>query len=304
MLIKKRRIRSVEKYLIGIKEGERFYLGITDLEKHKARLLKAGFSEALEIGECILPSAQFGPTSRFNAEGKEVPQRDQPMETLYRQTEWEWKDWGGHWHSKIVDVPYKRYPRKTIPPPAIELKIIQHEQSKVIVSDLLLNKPSEYDRIRHQMNLILEIVGELEVLNENLLPLVGTTPLKRVNWQLLPPGSYPWEKIESHLKPIIQKCGKGKQGAIKNRIEKINAAKPDFHAVGQSGFYGYVVFGFIKSNTYICESLYYGNATYIFKEDWETLSKKTKADILNNRLQKDRIIHQNGWETRMNSYLQ
>jgi hypothetical protein len=304
MIIKKRRIRNAIKYLLGIKKDEKFYLAISSPEHHVERLIKAGFTPSLVVGECILPASIFGPTSRFNAEGKEVPMRDKPMETLYRQTEWHWKDWGGHWHSKIVDVPYKRYPRKFVPPPGVELKIMKYDTSKIIVSDLLINADVQMENIRHQMNLLLEITGEFEVLNENLLPLIGTTPLKRVNWQLLPPGTYPWEKIESHLDPIIQKCGQGKKGAIKNRVEKINAAKPDFHAVGQSGFYGYVIFGFVKRNIYICESLHYGNATYIFKEDWETLSQKTKADILNNRLQKDRIIHQNGWEGHINKYLQ
>jgi hypothetical protein len=47
---------------------------------------------------------------------------------------------------------------------------------------------------------------------------------------------------------------------------------------------------------YVLESILYGNATYIFDKDWEELSKKTKSEILNQELQKGRLIHRRFWE--------
>ena len=39
-----------------------------------------------------------------------------------------------------------------------------------------------------------------------------------------------------------------------------------------------------------------GNATYVFEENWEELSKLTKAEIIRGKLQKDRIIHRENWD--------
>ena len=39
------------------------------------------------------------------------------------------------------------------------------------------------------------------------------------------------------------------------------------------------------------ESIFYGNAIYVFDENWKKLSQKTKAEILKNNLQVERITH-------------
>lgn len=87
------------------------------------------------------------------------------------------------------------------------------------------------------------------------------------------------------------------------RIETINIYGPEFVAVGHAGFSGYLVFGFPAHALYVLESTQVNNATYIFAEDWEDLSKKTKAEILNHDLQEDRIIHRKGWFSRMRDLL-
>ena len=46
-----------------------------------------------------------------------------------------------------------------------------------------------------------------------------------------------------------------------------------------------------------------GNATYVFDKDWEELSKLTKAQILDEGLQRDRVIHRKGWHQRIRHLL-
>lgn len=72
--------------------------------------------------------------------------------------------------------------------------------------------------------------------------------------------------------------------------------KPDFTAVGQAGFHGYIVYGYERKGVYVLESLHYGNATYVFGQDWARLSQMTKAEILRDDLHKHRVIHREGWE--------
>jgi len=101
----------------------------------------------------------------------------------------------------------------------------------------------------------------------------------------------------------VEKAPGKKQIVIRYRLKTITLYDPEFVAIGQAGFEGYLVFGFPAKNLFILESLYTGNATYIFEENWETLSKLTKAEILRDGLQKERIIHREGWERNIKTYL-
>jgi hypothetical protein len=294
MHIKQRRILNVERHLHDFKINDKIYIGLINVVTHKARLEEAGFTGSLAVGEQVLPSI-FGPVSRFNAEGTDKVRRDLPMETAYRQQEWSWKEWDGTEHSKIVDVPYKRYPREPIPPPSKELQILKNATgNKVVASALFKYDTKSLQVLTHVINLFLEIFGECEVLREDLEPIVPTA-VKRLNWKILPQGKYPWEKLRSHIAPILARAKKGKVPIISARLSTIAKESPEFVAIGEGGFDGYVIFGFPKKNLFVLESAYYGNATYVFEKNWEQLSKLTKAEILDAKLQKARIVHREGW---------
>src|SRR5690349_10045553 len=127
MTIHKKRIRNVSPYLQFIKSGDKFSIGIKNTEKYRNRLTQAGFDTKLVSGDTILPSSSLGPVSLFNAEGKYLKRADLPMETAYSQRLWHWEEFHGPYEkvpkSKIVDVPYKRYPRDFVPPPSVQLHI-------------------------------------------------------------------------------------------------------------------------------------------------------------------------------------
>jgi hypothetical protein len=63
------------------------------------------------------------------------------------------------------------------------------------------------------------------------------------------------------------------------------------------------MFGFSEEQLYVLESVYTGNATYVFDKNWEELSKLTKAEILNGSLQEDRLIHRESWNDQVNALL-
>lgn len=109
----------------------------------------------------------------------------------------------------------------------------------------------------------------------------------------------PWEQFNRHLSPVVDKMADGKRKIFRQRLETISSYKPDFHAIGENGYHGYVIFGFTKLNLYIFESAEYGNATYVFEGDWEKISKMTKAEILNANLHKERFVHLVSWENQV-----
>jgi hypothetical protein len=306
MLIHGRRIRSLERHLRGIIPGTAVVPALEHAERHTTRLEAVGFAPALETGETLLPRPR-GPVSRYNAEGKERVRRDLPMETAYRQVMWEWTERHGTMEisrSDVRDVPYQRYPREFLPPPSLELQVVARDDgSRVIIADVFRYDPEQPDALRHAINVFLELFGECSILQEGLAPVLHG-PVRRVNWEILPAGELPWPRLKRRIEPLVERLGPRKRPVVERRLEVIEGLKPDFTAVGHAGFAGYIVLGFEQRSLYVLESLYYGNATYIFGRSWEHLSKLTKAEILTGKLQEARLIHRTGWEQQLRSVLQ
>ena len=300
MIITGKRKLKLDKRIFKLNDGTNLVPSIPVSDDLIPTLLKIGFTDSLDEGETVLPPAAFGPICRFNAEGKEIKHKDQPMETAYRQVEWTWEQWAGRWdtetQSKMVDVPYQRYPRSFVPPPSIELSIVVNKSEvKYVVAPRQKLDLEDTDNLLHCINVFLEIFNQCQILSEKLDG-YAIKEVKQLNWQILPPGKYPWKKVQGMLKPLIEKEKDQKQVVIRHRLEIVTGFEPEFTAIGQSGFSGYIIFGFPRKNLYVLESLYYGNATYIFEEDWAYLSRLTKAEILSGNLQKDRLIHRVKWD--------
>lgn len=298
MKINQKRIRNLERHLPETFQNRRINIGLTDLQKFDAKLIAIGFTTDLNIGETVLPSV-VGPVTRFNAEGKNIIRRDLPKETVYRQIEWHWTERHGDREVEQSDfryVHYERYPRDFVPPPSVELQIVADSQdNKLLAAGAFDYAAMNHQAIIHSINVVLEIFGECEILTENLQP-IAPLAARRLNWEILPSGKHPWERIKKSVAPIVERAKKGNQGVILRRLEFMHRALPELRAQGRGGFNGYIVFGFPRKNLFVLESLYYGNATYVFRENWESLSQLTKAEILSGNLQAARIIHQPGWE--------
>ena len=303
MVITGRRIRNLESRMGPIAAGQVVVIGLTDLDRFEPRMRQIGLPLDAPDGTTVLPAAVTGPISRYNAEGKWWIRRDQPMETAYRQVEWTWYEFRGRDNrvemTGIKDVPYRRYPRTLLPPPSIEFTLTTNAAGeRLLITQGVAYTSENRDRILHTVNLFLEIFRECNVMDVSLTP-VTFPEIRRVNWRILPPGRRPWDQLQSELEPVVRQQRPGNQRVVWYRLRFINGRQPDFVAVGEAGFNGYLVFGFQDQNLYILESIFTGNATYVFEDDWQVLSRRTKAEILEAGLQKDRIIHVDGWEQRV-----
>lgn len=296
MILKQKRIRNLSK-LSGIKEGSKIFVAKVLLENTEKLAQKIGFSKKLEIGEIVLPKV-IGPVTRRNAEGVYIIHKDKEKETCVRMVMWTRKQWAGRGRTEevtdLVDVPYKRYPRTFVPPNSIELKIVEKNGSKFIVSPEIEFSIDNKNLIIHVVNLFLEIFGECEILDSNTEP-IQFNKVIRLNWEVLPKGKYPWEIQKKRIEPFLKKSKGKNREVIEKRIEKINEYSPDFTALGRAGFNGYIVFGFERKNIYILESTKINNATYVLENNWKTLSQLSKAELLQNNLHKYRIIHNKRW---------
>ena len=298
MKIIKKKIRTPEKYLAGITNGDRFYIGLLDIGNFKKQLVELGFTNDLNIGEQVLPEIVRS-VSKFNANGGFKLRKDLPKETVYRDAEI--KDWHGNTHN--VSIPYQRYQRDIILPPSIELSIKQGGNNlPIVIAPILSYQGAQLPIIRHTINLFLEFFGECDVLLENLVP-VFNVPVTKLNWSILPVGNFPWEVLQKNVTEIIDTIPLQRRKTVQHRIDFIITFNPDIVAVGKAGFKGYFILGFTNKNLFVLESIYTGNATYILGQKWAELSQLTKGEILNQSLHLDRFIHTQDWEKNISNLL-
>ena len=290
MKITKRRIKNVDQFTKLYAQNEKLYIVANLKDIGPGVIQSIGFPEDIKVGITILPKVK-GPISDYNANGKYIVHEDKPKETVYHTILH--RDWHGNYG--FADMPYERYPRTFIPAPNIELTIIEIEGKLFISTIGLDNNEQNAEQIKHCINLFLELFGICELYDKSLTPIVKNVPLKRVNWQILPEGEYPWQ----HIAKLAGGIGslRDNQGKLERyRIESILSYKPDEMYYGTGGFYGYLVFIFKKKNLVIMENIKYGNATYVFEGNWKKFSQMTKAEIIQEKLMKDRLRHNKYWK--------
>lgn len=298
MYLYKKRINKLT-CLDWIEQGQKVVIALYDAIRFEEKLLKLGFSADFLEGEKILPSA-INPSTERNAEKYYVADKSQPKEKYFQTLWWTRHEWAGRGETRevtdYVDIPRERYPRIEYAPYSVELTLKYSEDGSLFV----ITPPIEFcyqneKKLINTINIFLTVFGECEVLTENYEKLMPTKVI-RLNWEILPQGEYPWEKVQKDLDTISEHKGKTARKMLLDKCEYINSFHPDFRAYGKSGFRGYVIFGFKERNIYVLESVYTNNATYVFGENWETLSKLSKAEILNGELQKARLIHNDNWQ--------
>lgn len=302
-IIRKKRIRSLASNLPGNLHNNKINLAI-EFEDNKKAANKIGFSDNSPVGDTIVPRP-IGPTTRFNAIGREEILRDQDKERLYRTQEWTHEEWAGRGETRtvtsLVDIPYYRYPRKQIEGPGLELTIKEFKGKKhIVLSEAISWNSSGADSLKVAINIFLEVFGQAEVLNESMQEIPSPAELRRLNWIVLPKG----ERItQKSLEDILSKSKRIRPVQML-RQDRINSFKPDIRAIGMGGFTGYIVYVFKRKGIAVMESIKYGNASYIIADDnWEKLSKMTKQQLLSKSLVKSREIHTKRWFARINKIL-
>lgn len=299
MLITKNKISNIDKYIAPYKNEEVLYVATeinTDGQLNKLKII--GFPTVDVTGIKVLPRA-IGSVSKFNAEGRDDILKNLPKEKYYHDACI--KDWHGDYH--YVDIPNMRYPRKHVNGPCQEISLIEIDEKKYAISDLLANTQDNKDLIKHVINLFLEIFGHCVILDSKKCPFVSSSCVKRANWQILPEGDIVWERV-NQIAGNIQDSSDLVGQLQKYRFKTIINFKPDVLYYGNGGFHGYLVFVFKNKGLVLMENMIYGNATYVFRDNWEEISKKSKADIVKNNLQEDRFVHRRSWSNQIKKLLQ
>ena len=166
-----------------------------------------------------------------------------------------------------------------------------------MVAGPFVNGDSNASVATNTANMLREAFGGFEVLGKDLSSWVST-PVRRLHWQLLPPGNSPWESAKPALERMVERAPAGNRSVLLARLAAVGEKKPDFVAIGIGGFDGYTVFGFVRQKLCVLECPQVNNATYVLPmESWETMSQMSKAEILDSKAHKARIVHTRAWFT-------
>lgn len=301
MEIRKTRIVNLDKYLGPVPDGVSFRI-ISNVTERPDQLERLGFSPAVGGGETILP-APSGRISRFNANGHWAVRRDLPKEPRYIRTiTWRWSQWAGRDQrvekEEFRDIYRDCYPRELIPPPSVEVAYVEVNGQRLMVSPVMINTARSSESNKHTINLFLELFGVCELVTVDLSRY--TKPdLRAVNWRMLPPGEYPWDRLHAHLEQILGRVSEGTQRVIIDRAAFLRSLNPDQIFVGAGGFSDYVAYLFRRCDLVVLESIRQDNALYVFGDDWQVVSRLSKAEVLSQNRHRARIIHTEGWKDRL-----
>lgn len=311
MIINQTSIRNTKKLLTDIKNDQKFMLGL-EISRKIENIIKSKLNYSLNnlnnssTTISLFPSSTLGINAMRNADGEYLPDKSKNKETAYRAHEYSLIGFDGKTYSGTCYVSYERYPKIFIPPYELKLVISEQNNTKYIYVYKEFNKVSSKDNdIKFAANLMLEIFGEVDtlILDDNS-EFIKNIPVEKVNWEILPSGSQVWNKIKQILINSNQ-IPKSERTLIYDRIQWLQSKNPTSIKEGLGGYTGYLVFEFKTQSKkiYIIDSIMYGKATYIFENDWKTVSKLTKKEIIQDELAKDRIIHNNKWEENVSKYI-
>ncbi len=294
MVLKQTRINNLSVFSAA-KEGEPIYIKVDNVGRFPSKLKIFGFDKNVENGDSILPSP-FNNYAKKNAEAYATIDASLPLEKYTRTQYWTRNEWAGRDQTRevtdFVDITGYRRHRDWHKPYSVYFTYVVDDEASIVSDSIVYNKENG-EKLKNTVNMILGLFGECTI---DFSAIPSEIKKRRLDWDVLPPGEYPWEKVKNTIEDITKKSNKTQTAMMLRNCKTIVDMEPEFIAYGKSGYRGYVVFGFPKKDLYILESIFPNNATYVFNNDWETLSKMTKAQILSNELHEARIIHSASWD--------
>lgn len=258
-------------------------------------------NEKILYDKRIVPSIENGRYSKYNCIGRTIPRDDLPkVEKYYSFDRPNYGDYSKGTH----EISYsKKVRQQEIWVPefiAIKIELLEGEKDTVIfkfeVDDIIDRSIQGYIKsVMFNINLLQENCGaydvhEVSVTNEELIRTLY------VDWELLPPGS---NEIERFISGIREYVSYETYKAIEDRHEFIKSLRPKEFIKGSNKFSKYFGAKF-NNDLVILENIHYGNAIYIFYEDWKILSKLSRTELLRMNTDKfTKIVHSKDWKKRV-----
>jgi hypothetical protein len=264
-------------------------------------------NDALVVPKTFLPFSESGRFSKKNREGYLIVRRDLPKvnKTIDLGERYPF----GNTKRTPFNLSYDRlvYQRQFIEPMNLQLLIelldcndSQGETCytfKVGISNVYKKDSDTFNsELLFALNILKENFAKIDIFSKN-----ATTQdfmkTQNVAWEIIPAGErdYHLEKILSSFTKLTEKD----KEKIKERYDFIASLQPESIIIGTGGMNRYFGAKFLE-NLVVFENLDYGNAIYVMYEEWQTLSKISRTNLLEMDKSKfDRIKHTENWKDRV-----
>jgi hypothetical protein len=250
----------------------------------------------------VTPPADVGRYSAWNVMGREIVRKDLPMitKTFFMEAP-DYGDWsrGSHTvvHDRLVYQREIREPRDL--PISIELLKESQDPHTVYLMKFAVDCVLDTDDLDFEsdlffcLNLLQENVGSVDIYPSETTRAEFIRTLT-LNWEIFPPGSV--EEIVGRLRQKMRRADASTDSVIRDRIETFAKLKPRAYVRGTNGFNSYIG-ALFADDLVVFENVRYGNALYILYEDWESVSRRSRIDLIRGTdADFDRIVHNSVWK--------
>lgn len=258
--------------------------------------------------DSIIPSEKRGKYSDRNINGHEIVRKDLPKETLYNAIES--PNWGDPYNgTHTVNLPYQKYHRDYYAPQLTQIKIAHKQVSEhgypilMFAVDRVLDRKSKSfeNDLLECINLLQENVESCDIQASNIAIEDYVNSLA-VSWEVLPPGTK-----EEAIKRLFRgrEATPGEISTVSERYDFLQSLKPEKLICGMSGIQRYFG-GLLQNDLVVFENISYGNAVYVMYDNWESLSQRTRIELLSGRYGDgfERVVHSSDWKSRVKKIIE
>lgn len=243
------------------------------------------------------PPRACGSHARRNLDGWKEKRNDLPKE-LRDISSWapSWHASGHHLVSRTIEAwPVTYHPARLL---TISTTVLEPLKAAAILrfrvdQPIDRHDPKFANDLTFNLRLLREGVGSAQIYPADLSD-EDFARLQSVDWELLPPGSTDrvLQRLESrgHTDPV-------RMETACERLRVLDRLGHDGFIVGLGKFARY--FGARFGDRLVAlENLEYGNALYVFEEDWESLARLSRTELIRQRdARVHRIPHTPGWQS-------
>lgn len=261
-------------------------------------------SGQLQFPETQLPNVNAGKYSHRNSFGCTLVRKDLPKVTkTFTMEVPNFGDWSKGSHTVHQDR--QVYRRNQIAPKRLKIQteLLGQENANdgsfvfgFRISEVVNKEGQNFHAdLLEKLNLLQENVGSVDIFPADTTT-AGYLNAVQVNWEILPPG----EREQNIAKMLSGKEHSSEaRGCFEERYDLLAELDPVALVNGTGGFSRYFGAKF-ADDLVVLENMEYGNAIYVMFEEWESLSQKSRTDLLNGGSDGFvRILHTPNWELRL-----
>lgn len=249
------------------------------------------------------PPRACGLWARRNLDGWQEKRKDLPKE-MRDVSSWapNWNGSGHHLVSRSVEAwPVDHHPARML---TLSATILEPLRDGAIVrfriDQPLDRKDADFaENLQFNLRLLREAVGRSQVYSADMSD-EEFANLQSVDWELVPPGS-----VDCVLARLARtRTATAEQLEVASgRLKVLERLDHDGFIVGHGKFARYFGARF-GEKLLVLENLEYGNAMYVFEENWEELTKLSRTELIKRRDPGvHRLPHLPGWQSAIRKLL-